>query len=501
MRSRIGAESRRFNSILRLELLERRDAPAALTPAQVRHSYGFDQIQFATATGTVAGDGRGTTIAIVDAFNDPYVSGDLDAFDRRYSINGGQSLYSQYGAASSILTVATPQGAPRNNAGWAAEIALDVEWAHAIAPGAKILLVEAKSTSFTDLMGAVNYARSQPGVVAVSMSWGSNEFSGETSASFENVFTTPPGHAGVTFVGASGDNGAPGIWPAVSPHVLSVGGTRLSADAAGNYVTETGWTSGGGGPSAFFGRPAFQAGVYSGTRRGSPDVAYDGDPATGFSVYNTYDRGWEQIGGTSAGAPQWAAIVAIADQGRALHGLGSLDGATQTLPMVYTLSSADFHDVTGGANGYSAAAGYDLITGRGSPRANLVIRDLVGSTTQTGTIVTTAGNAASPAVVVGPRSVTWTIVVGQTDAPAMKTGTDVTAPATPAPAEASASQSGTDDLVERLRREESERASLLAWLPPVDLSPADEWLSGDGAMSACDHGWFADNVGDEIANQ
>src|SRR5438093_12987089 len=131
--------------VLRVERLEGRDTPAALTPAQVRHAYGFDQIQFATASGTVPGDGRGTTIAIVNAFNDPYVFGDLDTFDRRYSVNGGQSLYAQYGAASSLLTVATPQGTPRNNAGWAGEIALDVEWAHAIAPGAKILLVEARS--------------------------------------------------------------------------------------------------------------------------------------------------------------------------------------------------------------------------------------------------------------------------------------------------------------------------------------------------------------------
>jgi subtilase family serine protease len=127
MRSRISGESRRFHATLRLELLERRDAPAALTPAQVRHAYGFDQIQFGTAAGPVAGDGRGTTIAIVDAFNDPYVFSDLDAFDRRYSISSAQSLYAQYGAASSFLTVAMPQGTPKNSAAWAAEIALDVQ--------------------------------------------------------------------------------------------------------------------------------------------------------------------------------------------------------------------------------------------------------------------------------------------------------------------------------------------------------------------------------------
>jgi subtilase family serine protease len=331
MKSRATGECR-GKAILRLEILETRATPAALTPAQVRHAYGFDQISF----GSIAGDGRGETIAIVDAYNDPYVFSDLNSFDNAYSINGSQSLYAQYGAASSFLTVATPQGTPRNSAGWAGEIALDVEWAHAMAPGAKVLLVEARSSSLSDLLAAVNYARSQPGVVAVSMSWGANEFSGETSATYQNDFTTPSGHAGVTFVAASGDSGAPAIWPAVSTNVLAVGGTRLSVDGAGNYLSETGWGGSGGGASVYFSRPAYQSGAngYSGSQRGAPDVAYDADPNTGFSVYNTYDGGWEQVGGTSAGAPQWAALVAIADQGRALAGLGSLDGATQTLPNV-----------------------------------------------------------------------------------------------------------------------------------------------------------------------
>src|SRR5439155_12329808 len=96
-------KSRAAQVVLRVERLERRDTPAALTPIQVRHAYGFDQITFSTSTGTVAGDGAGETIAIVDAYNDPYVTSDLDTFDKRYSINGGQTLYQQYGAASSFL--------------------------------------------------------------------------------------------------------------------------------------------------------------------------------------------------------------------------------------------------------------------------------------------------------------------------------------------------------------------------------------------------------------
>src|SRR5947209_18288335 len=119
MKSRVTDRPFRLRTILRLETLERRDTPSTLTPAQVRHAYGFDQVRFATPAGTVAGDGTGQTIAIVDAYNDPYIASDLNAFDQRYSANGGQTLYQQYGAASRFLTVATPQGTPRNNAGWA----------------------------------------------------------------------------------------------------------------------------------------------------------------------------------------------------------------------------------------------------------------------------------------------------------------------------------------------------------------------------------------------
>jgi hypothetical protein len=335
------------------------------------------------------------------------------------------------------------------------------------------------------------------------MSWGTNEYSGETSANFQSIFTTPSGHAGVTFVAASGDEGAPGIWPASSPSVLSVGGTRLTADATGNYLNETGWSSGGGGPSAFFSRPTYQAGVYSGNRRGSPDVAYDADPVTGFSVYNTYDGGWEQIGGTSAGAPQWVALVAIADQGRMLRGLGSLDGASQTLPALYSLSSADFHDVTGGRNGYSAGTGYDLVTGRGSPRANLVVQDMVGPTTPTTTVVTQAASAVSPAGFVGPKSMARTSVAGQVESPAGKTEADSAAAVSDMPADTKATRSNSDGLIERLRREESERASLLAWLPPVDLSSRPDWFADNGTSTAdeaeCESLWFAESDAGDFA--
>ncbi|HEV3145079.1 MAG TPA: S53 family peptidase [Gemmataceae bacterium] len=351
--------------------------PTGYTPAQIRHAYGFDQITF--NNGTVAGDGRGTTIAIVDAYDDPNIANDLHQFDL------------QFGLADPTFTKVNQSGGssmPAANGGWASEIALDVEWAHAIAPGANILLVEANDASFANLLSAVSFAANQSGVVAVSMSWGGGEFSGETS--YDSTFQTPSGHQGVTFVASSGDNGAPPSYPAVSPNVLSVGGTTLNLTGSNTISSESGWSGSGGGISSVESQPSYQNGVVTqtSTRRANPDVAYDADPNTGFPVYDSYNNGssapWSQFGGTSDASPQWAALIAIADQGRIAAGLGSLDGPSQTLPKLYSLSLADFHDITSGSSfgspSYSAGVGYDLVTGRGTPVANKVVADLVGQT-------------------------------------------------------------------------------------------------------------------------
>src|SRR5262249_822259 len=145
---------------------------------------------------------------------------------------------------------------PTPNTDWSVEIALDVEWAHAIAPGATILLVEAHSNSYADLLTAVDYARNYPGVAAVSMSWGGNEIGSETS--FDSDFTTPAGHSGVTFFASTGDSGAPALAPSVSSHVVAVGGTSLTVDASGNWIDESGWSGGGGGISTYISQPGYQ---------------------------------------------------------------------------------------------------------------------------------------------------------------------------------------------------------------------------------------------------
>jgi len=333
-------------------------APAGYSPAQVRHAYGFDLL---------ANDGAGQTIAIVNAYDHPAIESDLNIFSNQFDLpttTSGQFTFTKVYAQGS-----KPQG----NGGWAQEISLDVEWAHAIAPRANIMLVEAANNSFTNLLGAVDYAVNN-GASVVSMSWGANDFSGELS--YDYHFNKP----GVTFLAASGDSGGQVLWPSASPYVVSVGGTRLPLDANGNLNgSETAWTSGGGGASFYEPEPTYQLayGLSLGGR-GTPDVSYNGDPNTGFAVYDSYSylgqKGWLVFGGTSAGTPQWAGLVALANQSRATP----LSSSNLVASPFYTAATgpayaSSYRDVTAGSNGYGAGAGYDLATGVGSPRANSLV--------------------------------------------------------------------------------------------------------------------------------
>ncbi|HEX5272577.1 MAG TPA: hypothetical protein VFW33_18900, partial [Gemmataceae bacterium] len=365
--------------------------PPGLAPAQVSAAYGFDKIAF---PGTVPADGAGETIAIVDAYDDPTAAPDLLAFDRQFGLPDPTLTKVGINAHGAPSTTSFP--IPDED--WSVEIALDVEWAHAIAPRASLLLVEANSASFADLLTAVDYARNYPSVATVSMSWGGSEFGGETA--FDSHFTTPAGHPGVSFFAATGDSGAPALTPAVSSHVVAAGGTSLTVGPAGDWIDESAWAGGGGGISTYVARPGYQDnlviyGAAAGGRRATPDVSYDADPYTGVAVLSTYGYGgWVQVGGTSAAAPQLAALVTLADQGRALLGESALDGYTQTLPDLYRLPAGDFHDVTTGDNGYPAGPGYDLATGLGSPIANLVVADLIGAPQVLTGVAITPANAS-----------------------------------------------------------------------------------------------------------
>jgi hypothetical protein len=349
-------------------------APSGFTPDQIRHAYNFDQIYF--NNGTIAGDGSGQTIAIIEPSVDPNIVSDASQFNATFNLPQFNSPGGPILQVSSLIDTSTGRTSQVDLSGRGElETALDVEWAHAIAPQANILLVYApvqlnSNGSWNDstpLFESAQWSANQYGVSVVSMSFG-GEFSGE--AANDSYFLTPQGHNGVTFVASSGDNGY-FIYPASSPNVLAVGGTYLTADSAGNYVSETVWNdssgSSGGGRDPSYSSANFYP-------KSGPDVAYN---AVGFSVYDSYSgSNWISVNGTSAGAPQWAALIAIANQGRALNGLSSLDGASQTLPMLYNLSSADFHsNITGSnQNGLSGSA----VIGLGTPYANLVVADLSG---------------------------------------------------------------------------------------------------------------------------
>lgn len=325
-------------------------SPYGLTPAQVRHAYGFDQI-----TGT----GAGQTIAIVDAYGSPSLAKDLATFS------------TTYGLPAANLTVYYPQGQPATgDSGWALETSLDVQWAHAIAPAANIIVVVAKSASLNNLLKAVDYAVKK-GAKQVSMSWGASEFSSEST--YDVYFNK----TGVSFFASSGDNGAGVSWPAASPYVVSVGGTTLQVDSAGNVISETGWSGSGGGVSAYVAKPSWQNNWSGALKRAVPDVSYNADPNTGVPVYITNyfgTTGWITVGGTSAGAPQWAALSALVNATRTTS-LNSADSALYSSATGgYT---TNFRDILSGNNGaYFCATSYDMVTGLGSPRAAALVPTL-----------------------------------------------------------------------------------------------------------------------------
>jgi subtilase family serine protease len=316
-------------------------SPVGLTPAQMKAAYGFT---------TSATAGAGHTIAIVDAYNLPTAESDLNKFSSQFGLPACTT-------ASGCFTKVNQTGGtkyPRYNSGWGLEIALDIEWAHAIAPGANILLVEASSNSFANLLAAEDYAKTH--AQYVSNSWGASEFSSE--ASYDSHFA----RSGVSFFVSAGDAGLPADYPSASPNVISVGGTTLHFDGGGTFTNETGWSGGGGGCSVYENATAAQSGFsgYSqancGGRRATPDLSLDADPNSGAAVYDGSryqgQTGWYQVGGTSLSSPMVAGRAAVS-------------GAIVSSAYVYG-NSITFRDIKVGNNGAPCLVGFDLCSGRGS---------------------------------------------------------------------------------------------------------------------------------------
>jgi subtilase family serine protease len=360
------------------------NTPVGYTPQQIRHAYNVDKIWYKNKkTGlNYKGTGEGQTIAIVDAYDHPRITSDFKIFNKAFGLpnygKDGKLLLTKKVAPAARANLTAP--VPRVDRGWAEEIALDVQWAHAMAPRAKIVLVEAQSATWDDFLMAMNTARNIPGVSVISLSLGSvgGEL-GKWQDAYDNYFLTPKDHigpdgkkgGGITSVVSSGDVGAVTSWPAVSKNVLSVGGTNLTVDAAGNWLSESAWVEGGGGPPQFS------------NPNHSPHVAMVADPASGVAIYNsipnesTGQTGWFQIGGTSASAPMWAGLLAVVNEGRTLLGKKTLDGVKDVLPWIQTNPSGSFHDIISGSNGFNATVGFDYATGIGTPKSHKVARSLI----------------------------------------------------------------------------------------------------------------------------
>jgi hypothetical protein len=330
--------------------------PTGQTPASIWNIY--------VGPGTPYGGSR--LIAIVDAYHYGTALKDFNVFSSQFGLPVETSANATASSNKVFRQVYATGRQPQANCGWAQEEALDIEWAHAMAPGAKIVLVEAASASYADLFKAVDVATSlvkAAGGGEVSMSWGGSEFS--TEKSYDSHF---PLNSGVVYFASSGDTGGITLYPSVSPYVVAAGGTTLLFSGTA-FVGEAGWSGTGGGPSRYEAMPGFQmttvtmpAGL---TTRGVPDVSFDADPNTGVSVYDSTVcsgmSGWMVFGGTSVASP-------------CLAGLANASGGFERdsphqLQSSYSLASSYFYDVlTGKAGTNSAGPGWDFVTGIGTPR-------------------------------------------------------------------------------------------------------------------------------------
>jgi subtilase family serine protease len=372
------------------------------SPQEIRNAYNLTSILNDGYTGT------GQTIIIIDSFGSPTIAQDLQAFDAGYGLPDPPSF-------TALAPLGTVPFDPTNGdqVGWAFETTLDVEWAHAMAPGANIVLLTSPVSETEGVQGMPEflalekYALDHQLGKIISQSWGATENTLFTPAGqevFRNFedFYQRAAREHVTVLASTGDFGSsnPDVngniypfptvgYPASSPHVTAVGGTSLYADTSGNYLYEITWFASGGGVSQQFPEPVYQLRLPSavqqilGQHRGIPDVAYNADPGTTILVYATFlpapNQGYFGIGGTSEGSPQWAGIIADANQ-LAGHPLGFLN-----TKLYSSHEGRLFHDIVFGANalngvtGYVATRGWDLTTGWGTPDVGRLLRELATS--------------------------------------------------------------------------------------------------------------------------
>lgn len=366
------------------------------TPASMGCIYGLTpQVPGCPISNTsINPQGGWGAIAVVEALDNPSAQADLDAFSAEFSMSSSHItvIYSppapsQFPLAQGCSNLPLPSSTPPSSCTSSSgadnpcdEHVADIEWAHAMAPHANIIMVEAPSDNLWDKMYAACYAAqavANAGGGLVSMSWSVPEFPQELG--YDKYFQ---GFSNVVFVGSSGDYSAPANYPSSSPYVISAGGTSIERDAQGNFVNETAWSTnpnipigskngGSGGPSIYELRPSYQNSVMKivGTTRGTPDISFNSNPKTGVCVYSSLHSppGWLRDGGTSLAAPSLTGIINSANH----RAFSTIDELNYIYGNAIKNYHSNWHDVLQGNNGYPALAGYDFTTGLGSPKGYL----------------------------------------------------------------------------------------------------------------------------------
>lgn len=352
---------------IRHHILKGNDNKPQVTSSPSSNSYEPEDIWDAYGMLDITEEGTDQVIAIITAIADPSViSSSYSIFNSTYAFG-----------TTNKLQIVNYNTSTTYDPTWTFEACLDSQWAHAIAPDAVILVVIANSTSNSDIYYAIsqainlsnNFNSNKPSVIA--MSWGADEFSGETS--LDSTF-----QSSISYIAAAGDASGLILYPSASPDIISVGGTSLVANSNGTF-TETAWSSAGGGMSQYESLPSYQQSHGLSGKRNTCDVSFLADPDYGVAVYcsgmtSEYPQGWYTVGGTSVGVQCWAGIFAFVNQARLAAGkdiLNSNGGTGDVHNMMYLSYSSDFNDIT--SPDPPAKVGYDNVTGLGSPTYDLYI--------------------------------------------------------------------------------------------------------------------------------
>jgi len=341
------------------------DIPNGETPASIACIYGVTtHTSGCPKSGTIVPTGGTKAIAVVEYGRYSAVQSDLVTFSNQFSLGGNTTLIEQcYGA---------PTCPDNSGTQWDLETALDVQWAHAMAPNAQIIVAEFANDPIGDgaVSGAAQYIAAHYTSGEESNSWGYLDGenwcgSGNCELSYDSNFV----QSGIVFFASAGDSGVGAQYPSISPNVVSAGGTQITRDSGGNFTGENCWNGSGGGISQYEVLPQYQIWIANrtGPKRGTPDWAGVASPASGVDVYSTtFCHGWCIVGGTSAASPILAGITNQSGH----FSMSTLAELSKTYQ--YYLNPVGYHqkffDVTTGSNGQPAQFGWDQCTGLGSIR-------------------------------------------------------------------------------------------------------------------------------------